>query len=648
MWNINNGIRLGEIAKTHWTQKKFFEGTQERVKVAVLSAIIVSSQGLKAEDDIDPQNFDRLQDTSINRSSSIGESLGFKWTPEEPLNVPWLQVNVNNNRGSDKNLNSKYIIWDNNSQFEISTSYSSSNYKNITNSIKDDFLLSMSYRFLYSGAQMWTYIGITKWSTIEKFVISQWFALEWWKLKLSFAFLNKLTPFFYWEQEFQETINQKTIWVEYSKYFDKDSILNELKTEVVYYDVWDKYLWKVWEISENFKNYELHAAAIWWSKLIADVTAVWKLSEDFKLKTTLWVDIKKTNDSYWAVSETTTWMVAWVWLEYKISEDKKVSAEIYKSQNTSTASIKYTQAVGQWEVFIWVQHTQTDYGNDNVVWVWYKVNFWWKPQSKLPELFPNRNNWDKLKLSDLDPIPLVDTNKPVFHPKVVIYKVEKEQENKDIIAPTILELSFSTKEPTNQNVGVKVVLSEEWWEAPAWWTKTWVNSYEKSYLNNVNEDIIFTDISWNKVSQNISITNIDKENPILNWSNIYVLANSTWPWVLNFSENVSLSWLQLVSIWDNKPVWWNVEVISWDLVKISSSNWKVSITLQITTPNYSWNVKVIWIATDSVWNTINFESNPWLLKREVPPIMWDVPNQTVTQWNNFTLNIWSYTTQTNW
>lgn len=102
-----------------------------------------------------------------------------------------------------------------------------------------DTRVKASFQALYAAKQLGTYVGIEKGSELSKFVVAQGFKVEGGKLQVTAALLKRLV-----EVNFEEvgvtakpTLTQKALGVDYTRGFSKESILQELKTSVVYYDV---------------------------------------------------------------------------------------------------------------------------------------------------------------------------------------------------------------------------------------------------------------------------------------------------------------------------------------------------------------------------------------------------------------------------
>ncbi len=105
-------------------------------------------------------------------------------------------------------------------------------------SVKDTHL-KMSYQGLYAASQLGTYIGIEKGSELSKFVVAQGFKVEGGKLQITAAVLKKLTEVLFGEVGVTEKtdLTQKAVGIDYTRGFSRESILQEIKTSIVYYDV---------------------------------------------------------------------------------------------------------------------------------------------------------------------------------------------------------------------------------------------------------------------------------------------------------------------------------------------------------------------------------------------------------------------------
>ncbi|MDQ1343578.1 MAG: hypothetical protein QG650_297, partial [Patescibacteria group bacterium] len=105
-----------------------------------------------------------------------------------------------------------------------------------------DTRLKASFQALYAASKLGTYIGIEKGSELSKFVVAQGFKVEGGKLQVTAALLKKVVEVNFTEPDIDVTkrpeLTQKAIGIDYTRGgFSRESLLQEIKTSVVYYDV---------------------------------------------------------------------------------------------------------------------------------------------------------------------------------------------------------------------------------------------------------------------------------------------------------------------------------------------------------------------------------------------------------------------------
>lgn len=155
---------------------------------------------------------------------------------------------------------------------------------------------------LYAGSKLGTYIGIAKGSELEKFVLSQGFALENGTIKLSASLLKRLTEldFSEYSKSYNETLTQKSFGVEHSYRFDNDKLLQEIKTSIVYYNLDGKNLGHITDIIiDNATLYDWSAVYGGYrggNKILGMTTGVFKLSDALRATLSLGYD-KLTYDA---------------------------------------------------------------------------------------------------------------------------------------------------------------------------------------------------------------------------------------------------------------------------------------------------------------------------------------------------------------
>jgi hypothetical protein len=102
----------------------------------------------------------------------------------------------------------------------------------------DDSRLKASFQVLYSASQLGTYVGVEKGSEFEKFAIAESFKIEGGKVQVTAALLKRVV-----EMRFDEVgttertkVSQKSVGVDYVQKFNSESVLQEIKTTLAYFD----------------------------------------------------------------------------------------------------------------------------------------------------------------------------------------------------------------------------------------------------------------------------------------------------------------------------------------------------------------------------------------------------------------------------
>lgn len=153
---------------------------------------------------------------------------------------------------------------------------------------QDDTVASGSLRFLNSVKDKGMYIGVEKGSKFEMIVAAAGMAVENGKIGITTAFLQRVLSMEF--PEVHETkdvpMKQKSIGVDYTKYFGKGSFLQELKGALVYSDTANTSLgtigYIVTETAETVDGTRILGGARGGTKLQATATGTFKLAENVK------------------------------------------------------------------------------------------------------------------------------------------------------------------------------------------------------------------------------------------------------------------------------------------------------------------------------------------------------------------------------
>ena len=152
-------------------------------------------------------------------------------------------------------------------------------------------------------------------------------------------------------------------------------------------------------------------------------------------------------------------------------------------------------------------------------------------------------------------------------------KASIEINNIDKVAP-VLNVTYSTKNPTKENVKVTITSNEEIQEAEGWILSSDKKILTKEYSANTKETITVKDFAGNEAKASIEINNIDKVAPVLNVT--YSTKNPT-------KENVK------VMITSNEQIQ-------------SVAGWTLSNDKKTLTKEYSANAKETIVVKDLVGN----------------------------------------------
>ncbi len=300
------------------------------------------------------------------------------------------------------------------------------------NDIKNDMLLSASFRTLYAGARLGTYISLDKGSNLEKFVLSQGFALDKGRVKLSAALLRRLTQldFSEYSKSFDETLSQKTFGVEYAYGFDKDAFLQELKTSITYYDLDGKKLGHIGDIIINNETLydwtRVQGGYKGASKLLAEVFASFRLIDSVKLSVSIGYDSVRYKAMYNDPAESSSKLASSAGVTYRINDYHLLEAKADNRNTISSVSAKYTHNFGNSiEGFISAEKLNREFMPDDTL---YRFGLTYSfgsdgRQSRLSPLFVSSYSpKDTLSLSELIPMSSVNTDNFAISPKKVISK----------------------------------------------------------------------------------------------------------------------------------------------------------------------------------------------------------------------------------
>lgn len=316
-----------------------------------------------------------------------------------------------------------------------------------------DTRVKASFQALYAASQLGTYVGIEKGSELSKFVVAQGFKVEGGKLQVTAALLKRLV-----EVNFSEVgvtakpeLTQKAIGVDYTRGFSKESILQELKTSVVYYDVDGKNLGTIGHIiidnATTFDQTRVDGGVRGGKKLLAEVAAVVKITEKIRADVSLGAETIRYDQMFDTPAKSKTGMTGGVGLSYQPTPYDKISVKGRASVGGTSVDLRYEHDFGN-GVSGFVEAGRTAYSTgimpETRVMAGINVALDGKGRGTkvIPPLFNDWKDRTKLTLQDLNPNPLVATD-TIQVMERVIYKEHEIRIDKTVLPGT----SFLEKNP---------------------------------------------------------------------------------------------------------------------------------------------------------------------------------------------------------
>ncbi|EKE28292.1 MAG: hypothetical protein ACD_3C00082G0004 [uncultured bacterium (gcode 4)] len=519
------------------------------------------------------------------------------------------------------------------------------------NEIRSDFRLEASYRMLYAGAKLWTYVWIERWSNLEKYVVAQWFKIPNWKILVTWALLDALVKINFDEVNIDKEVRmqQKAVWLDITQWFWKSSVLNEIKWSIVYYDVNWKDLGKIWDIIKDTpEEYDWTQVSWWvrgWSKLLAEFGSTFKITPKLRADASVWyerLDIDSMYDKWREVKNSPT---AWAKLTFDITEHDRIFWAHDYSKTTQTSKAWYSHNFwNNIETFVeWTYIQNTMWVKDEqrvVTWVrWSLENFWnmfgWRKQSKNSPLFSDHAQSDKLALGDLDPNSKVSTDQ--IQIKVpVIFKEHKMYIDKRTLPGTsnieknedwtLKAVNFDTWASNLTTINAVNHPEHAWNFSVTWGKMLRVSNFEKLHAPSTYKTAI-NEVGWNvtlfEFSTSAGSVELKLSPKSANWVPAS-LAAQYMSWALTIEQvkdQISLLPAPSVSdLWltNNPRPTWNWTLINWATAYAVSLDWWPEANI--------WNVTSYtpWVALNDWVHTLTIRSIKWW-------VIWtDIKSSSVT------------------
>ncbi|MDD3466046.1 MAG: DUF1566 domain-containing protein [Campylobacterales bacterium] len=312
-----------------------------------------------------------------------------------------------------------------------------------SNKAKNDIVLDASYRMLHESAKLGTYIGIAKGSELEKFVLSQGFALEKGRVKVSAALLRRLTllDFSEYSQSFKEKLTQKSLGAEYSYAFNRDTLLQELKTSITYYNLENKEIGKIGDIIvDSATLYDwtrVYGGYRGGTKVLVEATAVLKLSDAIKASLSLGYDRLAYKAMYDQNEEISTKLSSSISLAYRLNDYHQLESYAKNQNSQKMVGAKYSHDFGNaFSGYISAEKLHRDYAPSDTQYR-FGISYSFgtdEKHTRLSSLFAQNSVSSVISLSELSPIAAINSDNFAISPKKVIYNEHIARVDKTALA----------------------------------------------------------------------------------------------------------------------------------------------------------------------------------------------------------------------
>lgn len=565
--------------------------------------------------------------------------------------------------------------------------------KSAINNIKDVRLRWQLQMFFDYAKQYWAYISYEKWKDISNFSIASVIKIEWWYIKISGAFLQKVMQFDFSEfnKSFNETTNQSSFWVDFKKDFNHE-MFKEATISLVRNITKNKDFWKLWNrITDNPSIYEwieVYGWVRWATATEISVSGTVKVSDTFKFSPKFWLQEIDYNDIWYSKWEKQTNPTFWAEWVYQTLDNK---TQLEWNVNTSKAWNQIWARL--WHKFEWwvewfIEWYFIEWRNwvkDNKkIFVWVNIPLWWGKSSKYPSLYKDyRDKW-QLTWSDLTVNPRVVTeqlyvqtatwgDRIVYIDKTSLATGDSLDKNADWTLKSLLLdngwfniTSINTINDNRYSPYIQVIA----WQLAIVDFK-WLNDLMKSQWfqtgQTKNLRISVNDTSWTWLSiYNIDLvkwsveikTKVERlHNVLASLVNDFINGSKTFFQVKDLSNNLvdtlptlwapTLESKTTTTINTTPGTFTDVDWVQNVTTKIYSDAWfttlvwtSVNWDFSWLTPNTTYYIRTEWEAKN--WATWNWEikTTPWLTVTTetvdtTPPTLLSYNFSWLTQWTSF-------------
>jgi len=274
------------------------------------------------------------------------------------------------------------------------------------NSMSDTRIKWQLFMFLDAARQYWMYIWLEKWKNFENFSLSWVMKLEWWSIKISAWFLNKMMEFDFseFDKSFDPQVNQRSYGIDYTREVN-DGVLKALKASLTCNKSKNINFWVLWNNkNENADYYELTDIFWWargWTVTTASVEADIKLGETLKVSSSFWAQQSKFNSIWNVGGESSLNVVWWIWIIYQPNSYNQLSANFSSSWKTYSTSVRYSHQFKNWWIEWFFEASRDNWSNTASVWL--NIPLGWNKRTQYWSLFDNIIPKEKLNFWDLIP-----------------------------------------------------------------------------------------------------------------------------------------------------------------------------------------------------------------------------------------------------
>ena len=471
-------------------------------------------------------------------------------------------------------------------------------FKVALDNIADSRVKGQLQLFFDAAKQYWAYVWYEKWKDVSNFSLATVIKIEWWHIKVSWAFLSKMMKFDFNEfnKSFDEKVKQSSFWVDFKKEFNNEIIRNATFS-LIRYNTNNKDFWKLWDrITDNLSTYEwieVYGWVRWATVTEAALSTTIRVNDIFKLSPKIWIGEFQYKDIWNSVGEKQANPTFWLeWVYQTLDNKTQLKWSINTSRFWKTAQAKFWHKF-EWWVEWFVELGYTEWRNwlkwSTKAFVWVNIPLGWKKSSKYSPLYRDYKDAWKLTWSDLSVNPRVATEQ---------FYVQKATWIDRIVYIDKTTLATWDSLDKNADGTLKSLLLDNGW-------------FNITSINAIN------DTSYSSYIQ------------VLAWQ--LAIVNFKW-----LNELMKSQWFQT---WQIKNIRVSVNDTSWiSIYDINLTKWSVEVRTLVE----RLHAVPIWLANDFInWLKTFLQVKDLVNVTDTPPTVWapttsNVTHNSLTVVNNIT------------